>query len=119
MPMKNTSMFPVNPKIPKTEEEKHAQAIEFQPWREWLGMEIHPDVFRQYSDLEIIAHSLYEMTFIGFDEKEIQDELNIIQKSIEDYKAMTDEEKRRNMISFEDFFRDFKEEEGKDGDEER
>lgn len=83
-------------------------------------MEIHPDTLRQYSDLEIIAHNLYEMTFIGFDEKEIQDELNIIQKSVKDYKAMTDEEKRQNTISFEDFFRDLDlDEEGKDGDEER
>ena len=40
---------------PQSEEENYSYAIEFTPWKEWLGMEIHPDSFAHFSELEIIA----------------------------------------------------------------
>ncbi len=70
-------------KNPTTQEEQHAMAIEFTAWSEWLGMEISPDSLQEFSELEIIAHCLYEMTFAGFEEEEIQEELNTIKKTAE------------------------------------
>ena len=93
-------------KYPKTEEEKYLQAIEFCPWRQWLGMEIDPESLREFSQLEIIAHCLYEMTFINFEEEKIQEELDSIKNSVEEYKSMTEEEKRENTRSLDDLLKD-------------
>jgi len=41
-------------------------------WGKWLGMEIHPETIKNFNESEIIAHSLYEMTFFGFSENEIK-----------------------------------------------
>ncbi|PWH84805.1 DUF6557 family protein [Brumimicrobium oceani] len=109
-----------NYKNPKSEEEKYSQALEFTPWKEWLGMEINQESLLQFTELEIIAHCLFEMTFIGFEEEVIQEEMESIQGSMEDYLNMSDEEKEENMISLEDFLKRLKEEdEGEEGDEER
>jgi hypothetical protein len=61
---------------PISEEEKFSQAIEFTAWSKWLGMEISQDSLLHFSELEIISHCLHEMTFVGFDEEEIQEKLN-------------------------------------------
>lgn len=96
---------------PKNEEEEFSQAIEFTPWNKWLGMEISPESLLHFSELEIISHCLYEMTFVGFEEEEIQEELNSMEKSIEDYKNMTDEEKKANTTSLEELMRNLENDE--------
>lgn len=93
---------------PKNEEETYSHAIEFTPWQEWLGMEIHPESLDHFTELEIIAHCLYEMTFIGFEEEEIQEEMNRIKDISDDFKNMNDEEKEANTTSLEDFLEDLK-----------
>jgi len=47
-------------------------AIEFESWDKWLSMEIDTNATREFSEPEIIAHCLWEMTFAGFDENKIQ-----------------------------------------------
>ncbi len=97
-------------KYPKNEEEKFSQAIEFTPWNQWLGMEISQESFIHFSELEIISHCLYEMTFMGFEEEEIRDELNSIESTIENYKNMTDEEKDANTTSLDELLKDLENE---------
>jgi hypothetical protein len=96
---------------PKNEEEEFSQSIEFTPWNKWLGMEISPESLLHFSELEIISHCLYEMTFAGFEEEEIQEELNSMEKIIEDYKNMTDEEKKANTTSLEELMKDLENDE--------
>lgn len=60
-------------KHPKTEEEKYAQGIEFLSWHKWLGMDIQEESFKAFSELEILVHCLYEMTYVGFSEEQIQE----------------------------------------------
>lgn len=56
-------------------------AIEFQPWREWLGMEIFPSTLNNYSEIDIICHCLWEMTFCGFSQDDIEKAVdNILNK---------------------------------------
>lgn len=93
---------------PQSEEENYSYAIEFTPWKEWLGMEIHPGSLADFSELEIIAHCLHEMTFIGFEEEDIQEELQRIDQISEDYKNMTDEEKKANTTSLEELLKKLK-----------
>jgi hypothetical protein len=106
-----------NYKHPKNEEEKFSQAIEFTAWSKWLGMDISEESLLHFSELEIISHCLYEMTFVGFEEEEIQEEFNTIENSIEDYKNMTNEEKDANTTSLEDLLKDFENEDNEDTEE--
>ncbi|NCU34954.1 hypothetical protein EOM75_02920 [Candidatus Falkowbacteria bacterium] len=99
---------------PKSEEEEFSQAIEFTSWNKWLGMEISQESLQHFSELEIISHCLYEMTFVGFEEEEIQKELNSLEKSIEEYKNMTDEEKKANTISLEELLKDLENDESEE-----
>lgn len=86
-------------------------AIEFTPWRKWLGMTIAKSTLKEFNELEIISHCLFEMTFMGYDEKEIQKELSSLKKTSDELKNMTEEERkkgRKNTISLDDFLRKLK-----------
>ena len=64
-------------------------AIEFMEWKKWLGMDLAPETTKLFTDLEIIVHCLYEMTFFGFNEKEIEEQFNAIKESAKEYKNWT------------------------------
>jgi hypothetical protein len=98
-------------KSPKNEEEEFSQALEFTAWNEWLGMEINQESLLHFTELEIIAYCLYEMTFVGFDEEVIQEEMKTMESSLEEYKNMSDEEKSANTISLEDLLKGIDDEE--------
>ena len=78
-------------------------AIEFVEWREWLGMDLAPETIDNFTELEIIVHCLYEMTFISFDETEIKLELDTLEERVEEYRNLTEEEKKEKTISLEEF----------------
>jgi hypothetical protein len=63
-------------------DEEVSWALEFQAWNKWVGMKIAEDTMERYSVNDVIAHCLFEVTFMGFDEKTIQEEL----KNINDIK---------------------------------
>jgi hypothetical protein len=48
-------------------------ALELVPWEDWLGFGLTLDTVERMSDPEIIAHCLYEMSFLSFDQNEIAD----------------------------------------------
>lgn len=80
-------------------------ALEFEEWEKWLGMDLAPETTLNFSDLEIIAHCLYEMTFIGYNEEEIKEQFNTINDRIEDYKNLTKEEKEEKTITLDELER--------------
>ena len=84
------------------EEQSISYALEFTPWSEWLGMTIDDNSIENFTELEIIAHCLFEMTFIGFDEDEIKDEFKLINDKVEEYKQLSEEDKKSKTISLED-----------------
>ncbi|WP_373059350.1 DUF6557 family protein [Zunongwangia sp. H14] len=90
-------------KHPQNEEEAFLQAIEFTPWNKWLGMEIGSEGLEKFSEVEILAHCLYEMTFAGFEEEVVQEQLESLKNTGEDYEMMSEEEKRNNTISLDEF----------------
>jgi N12 class adenine-specific DNA methylase len=73
-------------------------------------MSIDQGALKEFSQLEIISHCLYEMTFMGFDEEEIQEQIAEFEKTIEDLKNMTEEEKRANTKSLDDLLKELDEE---------
>jgi len=46
--------------------------LEFTPWSKWLGMELDIKTLEKFSEFDIIAHCLYEMTFFGFTQEDIK-----------------------------------------------
>lgn len=77
-------------------------AIEYTSWNKWLGMGIDKLTLKEFTELEIIAHCLNEMTYAGFDEKEIQNDFDRIKNVVDEYKNMSDEEKKQNTISLDE-----------------
>ena len=73
-------------------------------------MTIDRDTLKEFNQLEIISHCLYEMTFMGYDEETIQQYLADMEKSVEDFKNMTEEEKRANTKSLDDLLKELEEE---------
>ena len=59
---------------------KNSLAIEFPQWQEWLGMPIDSESMEKFSELEIIACCLNEMTYAGFEQEDIQAEMDRIKK---------------------------------------
>lgn len=77
-------------------------ALEYIPWEEWLGMKIAKATLENFSNLEIIAHCLYEMTFVSFDQDEIKKSFDELNKQIEDYKSLSEEEKSAKTITLDE-----------------
>ncbi|MDD3772481.1 MAG: hypothetical protein PHC38_07485 [Weeksellaceae bacterium] len=77
-------------------------ALEFVEWKEWLGMDLATETIKNFNELEIISHCLFEMTFMGYEEKDIKEQLDEITKRIDEYKYLTEEEKKLKTISFEE-----------------
>lgn len=62
-------------------------ALEFQRWNLWGSMDVDEETLQNYKELDIIVHSLWEMTFCGWDQEDIQEqkeELDRRCKEIED-----------------------------------
>ena len=47
-------------------------ALEFSPWSSWLAMEVDEESLAKCGEVDFIAHCLWEMTFFGYEEKEIE-----------------------------------------------
>jgi hypothetical protein len=61
-----------DPTLPDTSITKGI-AVEFRPWNEWLDFEIGMDAKEEWNELEMICHSLIEMTLDGLTQEEIQE----------------------------------------------
>ncbi|MDP3643097.1 MAG: hypothetical protein Q8S54_07895 [Bacteroidota bacterium] len=57
---------------------------------------------KDFTELELISHCLYEMTFFGFDQEKIQKEMDEIEKEVDEIKNMTEEEKKTKLKSWDD-----------------
>jgi N12 class adenine-specific DNA methylase len=73
-------------------------------------MEVAIECLQNFNELEIIAHCIYEMTFVGFEEEEIQEKIQNIEAEAKKYKNMTEEERKENTTSLDDLFKDLDDE---------
>ena len=74
-------------------------SIEYTPWNEWLGFPISKDTANSYTRTGIVIHSLFEMTWNGFDESQIQQDLEELKNTVKKIKAMTPEEKKAAFVT--------------------
>jgi len=54
--------------------------IEFTDWAEWLGMEIDPETLSNYSEVDILGHCLWEMTFYGYTREDVKKAMDEIEQ---------------------------------------
>lgn len=64
-------------------------ALHFTPWAEWLSMPVSLRSLAQFSETEIIAHCLVEMTRKGFDEATIQAQAQNLSNVMDEMSAQT------------------------------
>ncbi|TAM48214.1 MAG: hypothetical protein EPN55_00570 [Gammaproteobacteria bacterium] len=69
-------------------------------------MDIDPQTLRDYTPAQIMAHCLWEMTFHGFEQSEIQAERDEIKRRVEELDSMTEEERRKRLIPWEQVKKD-------------
>jgi hypothetical protein len=97
----NVSGYYNNPKD-NDNELTNSLAIEFTSWDKWLGMDIDTKTLKDFTELEIISHCLFEMTFVSFEQDEIQEKMNKINGMADEIKNMTEEEKKEKLKSWDD-----------------
>ncbi len=59
-------------------------AIKYVPWEQWLSMEITTDL--NLTDIEKVAHCLYEMTWAGYNQETIAEQIEEINDRVEEVK---------------------------------
>lgn len=70
----------------KDGDEKNLSLL-FCPWAEWMGMEVSEATLSALSYAQIVAHSLFEITFTGFSEACMESEKKRLDDIVEDSKV--------------------------------
>jgi hypothetical protein len=72
-------LFPSSDSVPDTacevvgkkDDENDSYALEFELWTDWIGMDVSNSTLFSLSEEEIVAHCLYEMTFLGYNIEDV------------------------------------------------
>jgi hypothetical protein len=100
----------------RNDEYSNSLAIEFVAWNEWLGMEIDKKSLTNFTELEIIAHCLNEMTFAGFEQDDIQAQMDHFNRIKDEYENLTPEEKAKRTYTLEELMERFNDDTTEDSD---
>lgn len=76
---KDGSFFEHQVHLPESERVEARYNLSCTKWEEWLGMEVSKDSMSRFAPSEVVAHCLWEMTYLGFSQEAIQrrvDDLN-------------------------------------------
>ena len=85
-------------------------AYEYEPWDKILGYIVPPHIIGSHMQYIFTASVLYEMTFFGYDEKELDKERKELEESIEEieqFKSLPPEQQKEQFETFEDLEREF------------
>lgn len=89
-------------------------SLALEPWEHWLGMDIEPQTLAAHTGAQIVAHCLWEMTAYGFEPSQIQAERDDLKQRIDELEAMTEEERKEQLIRWEQVKKDL-ENKGREG----
>lgn len=84
-------------------------AVTLEPWEHWLGMELDPATLESYTKPVVAAHCIWEMTFHGFEQSQIQEAREELRRRVDELNAMTEEERKEKLIPMEQLRRDVEE----------
>jgi len=94
-------------------------ALEFSNWSEWLNMEIDENTANniQLMKADIVARCLWEMTFISYDEDEIQETLEGLKNQVKEIENMTEERGKsfKSVDEMMDYIENLKDDEDEEG----
>ena len=79
----------------------------FEPWEQWLGMRIDADTLNRFAPAQVVAHCLWDMTFHGFGQWQVKEVMEEINRRAGEVDAMTEEERKRELIPMEKVLRKF------------
>lgn len=68
------------------EGDHQSYALEYTSWSKWLGYEVDQATLKKMPGEEIVAHCLWEMTFMGFTQTRIRRRLATLKKRVKDAK---------------------------------
>jgi hypothetical protein len=71
----------------ETDKKEQKYAIEFSPWKKTSNYILDGSTLKFFSSAEIVAHYLWEITYISFDENKIQKELSKLVETVKDIKG--------------------------------
>lgn len=75
--------------------------LDFCSHTDWISFKISEELLKEMSELDIICHCLWELTFMGFNDKEIRKEKYKIRKTVKDIKSG-----KAKLIPLEDLFKE-------------
>ena len=81
-------------------------AFEFSPWKEILGYEIEEESLNNIGIITSLATVFYEMTFCGFDEEDIEEEVESITSAAEEVEKAIKTGDNSKFVKLEDIFGD-------------
>lgn len=84
-------------------------SLSFEPRTKWLGMQIDATTLQAFLPAQIIAYCLNDLTFYGFDEADVVDFRDELNRHVEEIDAMTDEEREEKLIPAEVAFASIRE----------
>lgn len=76
-------------------------SLVYTPWEQWLGMDIDLQTLQDYTAAQVAAHCLWEMTFYGYEESQVQAERDELQRRVDALEAMTEKERKERLIPWE------------------
>ena len=85
-------------------------AYEYEPWDKILGYIVPPHIIGSPMQYIFTASVLYEMTFFGYDEKELDRERKELEENVEEieqFESLPPEQQKEQLESFEEFEREF------------
>ncbi len=84
-------------------------SVSLEPWERWLGMGIDSGSLGNYTMPQIAAHCMWDMTFHGFDQSQIQEQREELKRRVDDLDSMTEQDKREKLIPMDQMMKMLKE----------
>lgn len=72
------------------------------PWSKWLFMPISKESIGNFTEIEILAHCLWEMTFCGFDNESIQEFNDKLDDEMDELESLTEDEIKEKYSTFDE-----------------
>jgi hypothetical protein len=68
-------------------------ALDLTSWNEWLSMPITEESLKNFSELDILAHCLWEMTWHGYTNRSIQARMKDLKLRVDEIQEMEEKKK--------------------------
>lgn len=71
-------------------------------WSRWLFMPISKESMENFTEIETLAHCLWEMTYCGFEEESIQEFNDKLDDEEAEFESLTEDERKEKYSTFDE-----------------